>query len=100
MVKHVLMFQFKDELTKEERKTLLSGIKTELEQLPGKIDGLLELQVQTEKLDTSNVDFLLDSTVVDKDALAFYANHPDHVKVLNELIRPNIKTRMCIDYEK
>ena len=99
MVKHIILWQLKDELQGEEKEVVKRGIKEGLEGLKGQIPGLLDIQVQTEKLDSSNVDVMLDSTFVDENALKNYAGHPAHVKVADNNVRPFTKTRACMDFE-
>ncbi len=99
MVKHVILWQLKDELTAEEKKEVKKGIKEGLEGLAGKIPGLLEIKVQIEGLASSNADVMLDSSFTDEDALKAYAVHPDHVAVADGKVRPYTKTRACLDYE-
>jgi len=99
MVKHIILWQLKDELSAEEKIEVKAGIKAGLEGLKGKIPGLLDIQVQTEGLASSNAEVMLDSSFENEDALKGYAVHPDHVKVADENVRPYTKTRMCLDYE-
>jgi hypothetical protein len=99
MVKHVILWQLKDEFSEEEKVSIRAGIKEGLEGLAGKIPGLTEIKVQTEMLPSSNVDVMLDSTFVDEAALKGYAVHPAHVEVADTKVRPYTKTRACIDYE-
>ena len=99
MVKHIILWQLKDELQGAERDVVKAGIKTGLEGLLGQIPGLIDIRVQTEGLSSSNVDVMLDSTFVDENALKTYASHPAHVNVADNKVRPYTKTRACIDYE-
>ena len=99
MVKHVILWQLKDEFSEEEKVSIRAGIKEGLEGLAGKIPGLTEIKVQTDMLSSSNVDVMLDSTFVDEAALKGYAVHPAHVEVADTKVRPYTKTRACIDYE-
>ncbi len=99
MVKHIILWQLKDELSDEEKKNVMAGIKEGLEGLKGIVPGLIEIKVQTEKLASSNADVLLDSTLESEDALKGYALHPAHVKVADTKVRPFTKSRVCIDYE-
>ncbi|MGN1314666.1 MAG: Dabb family protein [Lachnospiraceae bacterium] len=99
MVKHMIMWQLKDELTGEEKVAVKKGMKLGLEGLKGQIPGLLDIDVQIDRLPTSNADVLLNSTFSDKAALEIYTNHPKHVTVADSKIRPFTKTRMCMDYE-
>lgn len=99
MVKHIILWQLKDELVGEEKESVKAGIKCGLEGLAGQIPGLIDIRVQTEGLASSNMDVMLDSTFVDEDALKTYANHPAHVKVADNQVRPFTKTRACMDFE-
>ena len=99
MVKHIILWQLKDELSDEEKKNVMAGIKEGLEGLKGIVPGLIEIKVQTEKLASSNADVLLDSTLESEDALKGYALHPAHVKVADTKVRPFTKSRVCSDYE-
>jgi len=99
MVKHIILWQLKDELQGAEKEAVKAGIKAGLEGLAGQIPGLIDIKVQTESLASSNVDVMLDSTFEDENSLKVYASHPAHVKVADEQVRPFTKTRACIDYE-
>lgn len=99
MVKHIILWQLKDELSRSERKDIKEGIKAGLEGLKGKVPGLVDIQVNTEPLNSSNADLMLDSTFENEEALKGYAVHPEHVKVADNKVRPFTKTRMCLDFE-
>lgn len=99
MVKHIILWQLKDELSAEEKVEVKKGIKEGLEGLAGKIPGLVEIKVQTEGLASSNAEVMLDSTFENEAALKGYAIHPEHVAVADGKVRPYTKTRMCLDYE-
>ena len=100
MVKHIILWQLKDELSEEEKAQVRADIKAGLEGLKGQIPGLLEIKVQTEFLDSSNADLMLDSAFVDESALKGYAVHPAHVAVADGVVRPNTKSRVCIDFKQ
>lgn len=100
MVKHIILWQLKDELQGAEKEAVKAGIKQGLEGLKGQIPGLLDISVQTEQLASSNADVMLDSTFVDESALKTYASHPAHVKVADGNVRPYTKSRVCMDFEK
>ena len=99
MVKHIILWQLKDEIQGEEKESVKAGIKAGLEGLAGQIPGLIDIKVQTEGLASSNVDVMLDSTFVDENTLKNYAGHPAHVKVADNNVRPFTKTRACMDFE-
>ena len=99
MVKHIILWQLKDELTNEEKVSVKKGIKEGLESLMGKIEGLKEIKVETEGLASSNADVMLYSLFEDESSLKGYAVHPAHVEVANTKVRPFTKTRLCLDFE-
>ncbi|MBR5598279.1 MAG: Dabb family protein [Lachnospiraceae bacterium] len=99
MVKHIILWQLKDELTAKEKQEVKKGIKEGLEGLAGKIPGLTEIKVQIEGLASSNAEVMLDSTFENEEALKLYATHPEHVAVADGKVRPYTKIRMCLDFE-
>ena len=99
MVKHIILWQLKDELSADEKIKVKADIKTGLEGLAGQIPGLKEIKVQTEGLASSNADLMLDSSFEDEASLKGYAVHPAHVAVADGAVRPFTKNRVCLDYE-
>lgn len=99
MIKHVILWQLKDEFTEEQKREIRSGIKEGLESLSGKIPGLIDIKVNAEFLESSNADVMLDSTFEDEASLKGYAVHPEHVKVADTKVRPFTANRVCMDYE-
>ena len=99
MVKHVILWQLKDELQGAEKDAVKQGIKEGLEGLQGVIPGLLEIKVNTNGLASSNADVMLDSSFESEEALKAYAVHPAHVEVADGKVRPFTKTRACLDFE-
>lgn len=98
MVKHVILWQLKEELSAEEKQNVKEGIKSGLESLKGKIPGLLDIHVEINPLGSSNADVMLDSSFESEEALKGYAVHPEHVKIADGKVRPFTKTRTCMDY--
>ena len=97
MIKHMIVWKFKDEL--ENKSERASEIKTALEALVGKIDGLLEMRILTEGLPSSAGDLMMDSCFASADALAAYQKHPLHVAIADGLVRPSMASRLSFDYE-
>ncbi len=97
MVKHMIIWSLKDEIADKE--ALISEIRTALEGLVGKIEGLIDMKIISGGLPSSKGDFLMDSTFKDADALKFYATHPEHVAIADGLVRPNVSSRASYDYE-
>ncbi len=99
MIKHIILWQLKDEYSTEEKAKIKQEIKTGLEGLKGKIPGLKEIRVQTECLPSSTAELMLDSCFEDEAALKGYSVHPEHVRVADSKVRPFTKTRSCLDFE-
>ena len=76
MVKHIILWQLKDELSDAEKAAVKAGIKEGLEDLVGQVPGLLEVHVNINGLPTSNADVMLDTTLESFEALKGYAVHP------------------------
>ena len=99
MVKHVILWTLKDELSAVEKEDIKKGIKEGLEGLAGEIPGMIDIKVNINGLDTSTVDLMLDSTFESIEALKGYSVHPKHVAVADSKVRPYTKLRSCLDYE-
>ena len=100
MVKHIILWTLKSELSDSEKTKVKNKIKTGLENLKGKIPGLVDIKVNVEKrLDSSNADLMLDSTFENEEALKVYAKHPEHVAVADSKVRPFTALRSCLDFE-
>lgn len=99
MVKHVILWTLKEELTSQQKDEVKAGIKEGLEGLKDKVPGIVEIKVNINPLPSSNCDVMLDSTFTDEDVLKGYAIHPEHVAVANGKVRPFTASRTCMDYE-
>ncbi|MBR4913750.1 MAG: Dabb family protein [Clostridiales bacterium] len=99
MVRHVIVWSIKDEYSEAEKEEIKAGIKAGLEGLAGKIPGLIEIKVNTEKLASSSGDAMLDSLFENEEALKNYSSNPLHVEVANSKVRPFMKIRSSFDYE-
>ena len=86
-------------ITFEEKETAKKEIKEGLEGLKGRIEGLTDIHVYTDGLASSNTDIMLESVHTDRDALAFYAGHPLHVDVKNNIIVPKVSGRYAFDFD-
>lgn len=100
MVKHIILWKLRSELSAEEKQAKAKAIKQGLEGLKGQVPGIVDIHVQIDgRLETSNADIMLDSTLESFEALKGYAVHPAHVAVANGIVRPNTELRTCLDYE-
>jgi hypothetical protein len=99
MVRHVIVWTLKDEFGEDEKKKIKEGIQEGLEGLQGKIPGLIEIKVNTDKLASSSGDAMLDSLFESEEALKNYSSNPLHVEVATTKVRPFVKVRSSFDYE-
>lgn len=99
MVRHVILWKLKEELTGAEKAEIKAGIKAGLEGLVGQVPGLMAVKVYTDALPSSaGADLMLDCTLVDEAALQGYAVHPAHVAVADSKVRPYTAVRTCLDF--
>jgi len=100
MVKHIILWTLRPELTEEEKMSVKAGIKQGLEGLVGRVPGLIDVKVHIDgRLSSSNADVMLDSTLESEEALHGYAQHPEHLAVANTKVRPYTVSRSCLDFE-
>ena len=100
MVKHIILWRLRAELTAAEKREKALAIKQGLEGLQGQVPGLIDIHVQIDgRIESSNADIMLDSTLESEEALKGYAVHPAHVAVANDVVRPNTELRTCLDYQ-
>lgn len=97
MIKHMIIWKIKDEA--ENKDEIKKNVKIELENLEGKIEGLLKMKIITEGLPSSSGDLMMDSLFESADALSSYQKHPLHRHVANTFVRPNMCQRLSMDYE-
>ena len=100
MVKHIILWKLRSDLSEAQKREAALAIKQGLEGLQGQVPGLLDIRVQIDgRLDSSNADIMLDCTLDSEASLKGYAVHPAHVAVPNGVVRPNTEVRTCLDYE-
>ena len=92
MVKHIVMYTFKEGVNKEEAIKIIDGALTPL---VGKIPGLIHLEV---RLAFNGMDYALYSEFESRKALEDYAVHPLHQEAKKQF-HHFINTRVAADYE-
>ncbi|MBE5958081.1 MAG: Dabb family protein [Lachnospiraceae bacterium] len=100
MVKHYIIWKMNEGLTEEQKAKAKLDIKTALEGLVGKIDGLEKMEIKTECFEASAGDIMMDSEFSSKEALEAYQVNPLHVDVATNIVRPNVEIRLSFDYEE
>ncbi len=97
MVKHIILWKLKESLSEEEKAAARAEAKRRLENLNGKIDGMISLKVVTDRLPSSNADMMLDSEFETVEALAGYQVNPLHVEAAT-FVRSVVEARLCLDF--
>ena len=97
MVRHVMMWKVREGA--EDAEGILRIVKRELEALPGKLDGLLEMKVSIFPYPSSSADAMVECVFDSPEALAAYKAHPAHLAVANKYIRPYMESRLSFDSE-
>lgn len=92
MVKHIVLYTFKEGVDKEQAIKVIEGA---LSPLVGKITGLQHLEV---RLAFQGMDYALYSEFESREALEAYAVHPLHLEA-KEVFHHYIATRVAADYE-
>ena len=97
MVKHIVLWSFKEEISAEERVSYAAQIKEGLEGLVGVVPGLLSARVITEPISSSTHDLCLITELDSEESLKAYAVNPDHPKVAS-IVRSVTCQRAAMDY--
>ncbi|MFH2131151.1 MAG: Dabb family protein [bacterium] len=99
MLKHIVMWRFKEEALGKSRNENIDIFKTMLENLVGVVDEIVDLKVGKNIIpgDTAS-DLVLNSEFQDIDSLNAYSQHPEHQKVL-AFGKQVISERRAVDYE-
>ena len=97
MIKHIVVWRISDAVDKGKTAQI---IKENLEALKEKIDVLRDIRVGINFTDTDAAsDIVLEPVFDSKAVLQAYQEHPAHVAVGRDYVRPNVSERRVIDYE-
>lgn len=98
MIKHIVLFKLKENLTEEDKIEITDKFRNAIEALPSVISSIRAISVRPNLNPVENWDICLDSefdTLEDVDA---YSVNPAHVAAAS--ILKNVKQeRACVDYE-
>ena len=98
MVKHIVLFKLKENLSDAEKKEVMIRFKNTIEALPAKINFIRSIHVGLNINPDEEWDICLDSSFDSLDDAKAYAIHPEHVKAAT--ILKEVKAgRACTDYE-
>lgn len=98
MIRHIVMWKFRRDID-ETPQQVAEEMKSRLEALNGKIDGLLRAEVGVNaKESASSYDAVLTSDFPSWEALDAYRVHPLHVVIVN-YCKERCASRVDVDYE-
>lgn len=99
MVRHIVMWKLKDFAEEATRQENAVKMKQMLENLRGKIPGLLKIEVGIDFSATdASGDVVLCSEHTDRAALESYQRHPEHQKCV-AFVKNVVSERRLVDYE-
>lgn len=99
MVKHLVMWNFKEDFPEEKKEEMAREADRRLKALVGQVKGLTFAEMRLNRLHGSNRELLLISELETVEDLDAYQVHPLHVAVAEEVIKPAACERVCFDYE-
>lgn len=99
MVHHIVMWNFKPEISESEKETIKKEMEVNLQGLVGKVPGLLTVEFVSSPISSSTHDIALVTTLEKAEDIAIYAKHSAHVHVADTYVRPYVTNRACLDYE-
>lgn len=98
MLKHIVMFKFKDEAEGSDKETNINKVTSLLMELPAKINEIKIYEIGKNIASSpSAFDLVLYSGFDNEEDLNAYRSHPEHVKAL-EIILKLITETAVVDY--
>lgn len=100
MIKHIVMFKFKEEADGRSRSENVAMTKAMLDALPAQIPQITSsfTELGCAHADMGNYDLLLTATFQTMEDLASYIVHPAH-QAVGAFMKPLRESRACIDIE-
>lgn len=99
MVHHIVLWNWKEGLSEQEKKEAAAAIREKLERVKNQAEGVVSLEVATDGLASGNKDIGLISVFESEEALNAYQIHPAHVEAGN-YIKSVTEGRTCFDFEE
>jgi len=96
MVEHLVLFKFVDGTDESQIEAVAAGLRD----LRTKVPGVLELTAGrnfSERARGHHLGLLV--RLKDREALASYSSHPEHLRVVETLIKPHLDELTALDYE-
>lgn len=99
MVKHIVMFRFRDDVSESVRTAAREAFKSGIEALPQTITFIRNVHVGFNINPDEKWDICLDSTFDNLDDVRKYSVHPAHKAVASALMK-HIGERACVDFDE
>ncbi|MDE5909259.1 MAG: Dabb family protein [Lachnospiraceae bacterium] len=99
MIHHIVLWNLKEDLSKQERLEAALEIKRRLEAVADTAEGVISLQVVINQMESSNKDIALISRFETEEALKAYQVSPAHVEA-GEYVRSVTTGRSCFDFKE
>ena len=98
MVKHIVLFKLKDEVSAEKKAAVMHQIKEAIEALPAQISVIRKIDVGLNMNPGETWNIALYSEFDSLEDVKYYATHPDHVAA-GKILAETKESRACVDYE-
>ena len=97
MVKHIVLFKLREELTQTEKEDIMHRFKAAIEALPASIPFIRHIFVGLNMNPDEQWDVCLDSEFDTLEDVKAYSAHPDHQAAAG-LLKGYKQDRACVDY--
>ena len=96
MFRHVVVFRFSEDMTDEQKEALRAG----LGRMPELIPEIRSYRFGDDAgLKDDNFDFAVIADFDNVDSFVGYRDHPDHQKLIAELLAPFVAARAAVQFE-
>lgn len=96
MFRHVVMFRFKAEASADQ----ISALGVGLGGLPGVIPEILDYRFGPDAgVNDGNFDFVVTADFADRAGYLVYRDHPEHNRVIVDLVVPVLSERAAVQFE-
>jgi hypothetical protein len=95
MIHHLVLFKVQPEVDDEKVEWMMRQTRIQLLKIP----EVLNIKCGKPVTPDAEWNFFLSVDVESLEKLAIYRSDPNHVKFIEEVIRPNTTDRLAIDYE-
>lgn len=99
MIQHIVLFELTDELSGSKKTKHIGEIREAFEKLPTQIECLRSLRIYPNINSHEHYDFSLIAELESMSDVENYSKHEKHVALVQELIKPYLRSRAAVDIE-